>query len=53
MKGVLHALGATSPVAVMEVEAFALEDECPDAILFGALVFEKAGAMRHLSYSAD
>jgi hypothetical protein len=29
----LHALGATGPVAVMEVEAFALKDECADAIL--------------------
>lgn len=37
----------------MEVEAFALEDECPDAILSGALVFEKARAERHLSYPAD
>jgi len=30
---VLHALGATSPVTVVEFEAFALEDECADAIL--------------------
>jgi len=30
---VLHALGAARPVAVVEVEAFALEDECADAIL--------------------
>lgn len=29
----LHALGATGPVAVVEVEAFALKDECADAIL--------------------
>jgi len=30
---VLHALGAAGPVAVVEVEAFALEDECANAIL--------------------
>lgn len=30
---VLHALGATGPVTVVEVEAFALEDECAEAIL--------------------
>lgn len=30
---VLHALGATGPVAVVEVEAFALKDECADAVL--------------------
>lgn len=29
----LHALGAASPITVVEVEAFALEDECADAIL--------------------
>lgn len=29
----LHALGTASPVTVVEVEAFALEDECADAIL--------------------
>ena len=33
IEGVLHSLGAAGPVAVVEVEAFALEDECADAIL--------------------
>lgn len=32
---VLHALGAAGPVAVVEVEAFALQDEGADAILDG------------------
>lgn len=30
---VLHAFGATGPVAVMEIQAFALQDEGSDAIL--------------------
>lgn len=31
--GVLHALGAASPITVVEVEALALEDEGTNAIL--------------------
>jgi len=42
---VLHALGATGPVAVVEVEAFALEDERADAIL-GKLSMVKVGVRR-------
>lgn len=30
---VLHSSGAAGPVAVVEVEAFALEDECAHAVL--------------------
>jgi hypothetical protein len=32
-RNVLHALGATGPVAVMEIETFALENEGADAVL--------------------
>ena len=32
-ENILHALGAAHPVTVMEIEAFALKDECADAIL--------------------
>ena len=32
-ENVLHPLRTTSPVAVVEVDAAALEDECADAIL--------------------
>lgn len=32
-RDVLHALGRTSPVAVVKVKFFALEDECADAVL--------------------
>lgn len=30
---ILHALGTSCPVAIMKVEALALEDECANAIL--------------------
>ena len=30
----LHAPGATGPVTVVEVEAFTLQDECADAVLY-------------------
>jgi hypothetical protein len=33
-KGVLHASRATCPIAVMKVEAFALENEGAEAILY-------------------
>lgn len=32
---VLHAFGTAGPVAVVEFEAFALQDECADAVLWG------------------
>lgn len=32
-EAILHSLGATGPVAVVEVEAFALQDEGANAIL--------------------
>ena len=35
---VLHSPGAAPVVAVVEVEALALEDECPEAILDGLMV---------------
>ena len=38
---VLHALGASGPVAVVEVEAFALQDEGAYAILDGMLALVK------------
>lgn len=31
---ILHALGASCPITIMKVEAFALEDECANAILY-------------------
>lgn len=34
VRGVLHASAAAGPVAVVEVEAFALEDECAYAVLY-------------------
>lgn len=35
---ILHALGASGPVAIMEIELFALKDECAEAILVDTLV---------------
>lgn len=35
---VLHAFGTTSPVAIVEIKPFALQNECADAILGGTLV---------------
>lgn len=34
MEEVLHAATAAGPVAVVEVEALALEDECADTVLY-------------------
>ena len=34
---ILHSLAATGPVAVVKVDALALEDEGADAVLFGEL----------------
>jgi hypothetical protein len=33
----LHSSRAAGPVAIVEVEAFALEDECADAVLYGVV----------------
>ncbi len=38
LDGLLHALGAAGPVAVMEVQLLALEDERAHAVLFHILV---------------
>lgn len=46
--GVLHALGAASPITVMEVEALALEDEGTDAILGCSLVRIARKAVKRL-----
>ncbi len=37
-RSLLHALGASGPVAVVKVHPLALQDECPQAILYAALV---------------
>ena len=45
--GILHALRAAPFIAVMEIEAFALEDECTHAILTWRSVYTGSNSGEH------